>query len=283
LHNRDLDLLKNIQLFFGVGYLKISKRDNCVSYTVGSVSDLVVIINFFNEYPLQSSKKHMFNIFVVIHSLYQSKEHLELTGFLKTVAFINHLNKPINPFTLKTITELGPLPNILLPSKFLYDDKKKSSLAVVSDNPQDAHGFKKFTPNPFWIAGFVTGEGSFTYFTRTRATVDGNTKLDYTLVFEVSQLTQDRYLLQGISDYLNCGSIYSETRGISRIRIATIPLISCNVLPFFFNFPLMGFKHQQFLIWSKAVNVMLKFPTYSLSREASLTSILSELKALTRK
>jgi LAGLIDADG endonuclease len=73
--------------------------------------------------------------------------------------------------------------------------------------------------NPFWISGFVTGEGSFTYFTKTRINSIGETVKDYSLIFEVSQRTQDLHILNLINIYFKIGNVYTDTKGISRYRL----------------------------------------------------------------
>lgn len=55
--------------------------------------------------------------------------------------------------------------------------------------------------NPHWIAGFITDEGSFTYFAKTRQNAKGNTVKDYVLVLEVSQHSKDWFIINSIKDY----------------------------------------------------------------------------------
>jgi len=58
LHNKDLDLLKRIQSFFGVGNIKINSNTGNVYYTVSSVKELMgVIIPFFEKHPLLTQKR----------------------------------------------------------------------------------------------------------------------------------------------------------------------------------------------------------------------------------
>ena len=39
--------------------------------------------------------------------MFCKKEHLSVEGFMKAVSYINSLNKPLEPETLKSITEKG--------------------------------------------------------------------------------------------------------------------------------------------------------------------------------
>ena len=71
----------------------------------------------------------------------------------------------------------------------------------------------------------IEGESSFTLFKRKRTTSSGLIKLDYTFVFEVSQKTEDLYLLEPIKIFFNNkGSLFTErrTHEISRFIISNI-------------------------------------------------------------
>jgi hypothetical protein len=55
LHSKDLDLLSQVQKFFGLG--KITKHGETSSqYTVKSLKDLETIIAHFDNYPLLGQK-----------------------------------------------------------------------------------------------------------------------------------------------------------------------------------------------------------------------------------
>lgn len=72
-----------------------------------SLKDLAVIIKFFQKYSLLTSKRHNFNLFVVLYegsTLILKKEHLTVSGFLKSISIINNLNNPINSDLMDEIT-----------------------------------------------------------------------------------------------------------------------------------------------------------------------------------
>lgn len=61
IHNRDLALLHQIQLFFGVGTISAASKDRSV-YRVLKIKDLTnVIIPHFNKYPLLTKKQADFS------------------------------------------------------------------------------------------------------------------------------------------------------------------------------------------------------------------------------
>lgn len=66
-HGKDMDLLKKIRSFFGVGNNIISKRDGHAIYSVKSAKDIYsFIIPHFTKYPLLTQKQADFVIFKYI-------------------------------------------------------------------------------------------------------------------------------------------------------------------------------------------------------------------------
>lgn len=104
------------------------------------------------------------------------------------------MNKPLSQSLLYKLGQLGPLPNV----------EFETSLNLSVSNMVQLL-------NPFWISGFATGEGSFTYFTKTRVNSAGKTVKDYSLVFEISQRTQDLHILNLIASYFKVGKVYTDT------------------------------------------------------------------------
>lgn len=167
LHVRDLELLNSIKNFFSVGSVSIIGKD--ARFRVRSRSELNVIVAHFNKYPLQTTKALNFLYFCEILSLINKRVHANISGFLRLASLINRLNKPLSQSLLEKLVQLGPLPNV----------EFETSLDLSNIN-------KEQVLDPFWISGFATGEGSFTYFTRTRVNSAGESVKDYSLVFEIS-------------------------------------------------------------------------------------------------
>jgi len=259
LHMRDYPLLQAVQHFFGgIGVLKVSGK--FVYYDINSALDLPILFTHLSLYPLVSSKRYMYFIFSTVHNLYITKQHLTPQGFLLCIAYINLLNKPIKAQVLNAIVGVyGSLPQVSLPPVPL---------------------FIKYTLSPYWILGFVCGEGSFTYFKRTRITAKGVTVFDYTFVFETSQLPLDIGLLIAVLNAIGPGFIYSHVGAVSRIRVVNMDILQHFVLPFFTRYPLPGYKGLQYQTWLKAVEVVIADRKYSKHRENILTPIVSELSAL---
>ena len=63
-HKRNLEILKRIRDYFGVGSIRFSKRDQNYKYEVRSLNDLLKkVIPHFEEFPLRTTKQKDFKLF----------------------------------------------------------------------------------------------------------------------------------------------------------------------------------------------------------------------------
>ncbi|KAF0133701.1 MAG: homing endonuclease/LAGLIDADG family 23S rRNA group I intron [Candidatus Saganbacteria bacterium] len=77
LNKRDLDTIKMLNDFFGIGGIRFSKNDQCYKFEVRSVKELYkFIIPHFDKYPLETSKKKDFEIFKELCFLVYTNQHL---------------------------------------------------------------------------------------------------------------------------------------------------------------------------------------------------------------
>jgi hypothetical protein len=134
LHLKDLSLLKAIQNTLGVG--KINKcGKKAVIYAVDSVKEIPVILNHFDKYPLITHKLSDYLIFKQCFEIIKQGEHLTERGLLEIISLKSSLNLGL-PDYLK-----NAFPNIM-----------------AKDRPEY---FFKGIPDPFWVSGFISGDGSF--------------------------------------------------------------------------------------------------------------------------
>lgn len=258
LHERDLELLNSIKYFFSVGTVsKVGTKG--AQFRIRSRSDLNVVISHFDKYPLQTTKSLNFAYFCEILNLINNKVHTNILGFLKLVSLINKLNKPLSESTLSKLLQLGPIPSVEF---------------EISPSINKTENL-----NPFWISGFATGEGSFTYFTKTRLNSRGKIVKDSSLVFEISQKTLDLRILNLINDYFKIGNVYTDTKGISRYRFR-IQNNNTNILiSHFNNYSLIGYKALQYSTWIKIVNV-LNNQVRTNQRDIEVEKLIKELSNL---
>lgn len=129
LHEKDLDLLKRIPKYFGVGI--ISKQNyNAVDFNVNSIDHLMVIINHFNKYPLLTSKPQDLKLWSLA-KIISNKEHFTEQGLSLIVALKSTLNRGL-PLALQ-----AALPDIV--QEYLDVDN-----SII--RPSNL--------NPYWLGGF---------------------------------------------------------------------------------------------------------------------------------
>jgi len=110
LNDRDIHLLNLLKSFFGVGSLRINKKNGSVIYSVQSVKDLVnVIIPHFDKYLLVTNKKADFLLFKSIIDLICKKEHLTITGLTKIVNIKASMNKGLSSELYKSFPNVIPI------------------------------------------------------------------------------------------------------------------------------------------------------------------------------
>ena len=111
LHKKDIELLKKIQLFFGVGSVS-TVGSKFARYRVRSRLDLKTIVLHFEKYPLQTTKFTNFVSFCKILELMNNKLHTNVEGFLKLLSLINKLNNPLSESLLEKLAYLGEITNV---------------------------------------------------------------------------------------------------------------------------------------------------------------------------
>jgi len=86
---KSLEVLEDIKSFFGCGAIFVNRRydnhkENIYRYCVRSLKDLnEIIIPFFKQHQLKTSKKHDFAIFCEVVEMMIFRHHLTLEGLEK--------------------------------------------------------------------------------------------------------------------------------------------------------------------------------------------------------
>jgi len=199
---------------------------------------------------------HNFIIFVKIYDFIDQKVHLNVKGFLILAGIIHKLNKPLSPIILNRISKLGVLPDIDL------------NLPDLDRNP---------LLDPFWISGFICGEGCFSYGTKTNYTTLNKT---YHILIEVSQHSKDSFILIAIHKHFSVGYILHESRGISKFRVSAKSPIINTIFPHFDKYPLVGYKFLQYSIWKDIVNIKVLNPVRTPERDLILQNLIKKLSDL---
>ena len=104
--------------------------------------------------------------------------------------------------------------------------------------------------NPWWIVGFVDGEGCFSVSTFRNRTC----KSGYQTLFEfvITQGERSKKSLEAIKEYFNCGNIYINRRydnhnyNLLRYCVRRQSDLKEKIVPFFRKYQLNTTKREQF-------------------------------------
>jgi hypothetical protein len=239
LSSKDKLLLEKIKNFFGVGRLLF--QGSSVSYNVRSLEDLQIIIDHFDKFPLISNKYSDYIIFRQVFELMKDGQHLNYDGLKKIVS-------------LKAVSNKGLSDNL----KMLFPEVAPAIRPPVKS--QDI-------PSPYWVAGFVEGEGSFY--------IKISTKNEVSFRFLVTQHIRDIDLLKNLAIYLNCGYAIPRSNSLNHgdYFVTKKEEFIGKILPFFDQFNLQGNKLKDYLDFKLAIE--LKYNSIKLTPEK-----LAEIKKL---
>ena len=177
-----------------------------------------------------TQKQGDFLIFAEIYKLIMQGSHLTPEGLNKIMA-------------LKASLNLGLNENLL--SKF-SDIKSVSRPVIVNSG----------IPSPFWMLGFVTGDGSFNVNIYNPA----NKPPVFYLNFQITQHIRYKLLLDSFIFYFNCGDVKfkdNEKRGVD-FRTRSLKNIVEYIIPFFTKYPLLEEKARQFTLFYEVAQIMIK-------------------------
>ena len=91
-HQRDESILHKIRNFFGCGVVRVNNGDR-MELRIRGLKDLNHIVEFFEEHPLQTTKRTNFDKFATIVRLMNNNEHLTLEGLQSIDVIATSMNK----------------------------------------------------------------------------------------------------------------------------------------------------------------------------------------------
>jgi len=229
LHVKDKAILNKIEAFFGgIGNNKEGK--NKWTFVVSSLKDIQKIVEHFDNYPLITQKYGDYLLFREAVTMIQRKEHLTLEGLEKIIAIKASMNLGLS----KKLQEA--FPNINPQGRLLVHTPK--------------------IPNPFWIAGFTSGEGCFFF----NIGKDSNMKLGYRVRvgFQLTQHIRDRQLLILLETYFGCGKYFlSNDRRHGDYIVSDVSALAEKIIPFFSKYKIIGIKEQDYLGWIEVIKLII--------------------------
>jgi len=109
-------------------------------------------------------------------------------------------------------------------------------------------------PNPFWISGFTSGEGSFQILS-----INSNiARQELFARFSIHLHIRDLEVLQEISNYFKAdfAKKLSLTDKSAQLQISKISVINNIIIPFFKKHPLLGMKRLDFIDFCKVSDIL---------------------------
>nr|WDS46445.1 LAGLIDADG homing endonuclease [Cyathus striatus] len=230
LHSKDTAILHKIKNFFGVGQISLRNNRSAASFYVKNISDLSnSIVPHFREFPLQSQKREDFETWAKIVKLMVNKEHLTESGVVKIMELKSILNRGLTKGT-NEILSVKPL---------------NRAIHLVNSSE-----FK--TIDPYWISGFVDGDGSFSVKIYQR-----KTSYQVELRFRITQHIRDAHLLGVIAESLECGKVYTRANNLAcDLEVFNFQDVFKKIIPFFQKYPLQTVKEKDFKDFSIVAGYM---------------------------
>lgn len=227
LNEKDLELLKLIQTYWGgIGTITRQSRD-CYALTVNSLEQISnKIISHFDQYPLITQKRADYLLFKKIVLKMDRGEHLTSEG-------------------LQAIVNLRASMNLGL--------SEKIQAAFPQTIPvQRGEVIEQSISNYLWLSGFTSGDGCFFVKIGKATTRVG---FQVVLVFELTQHVRDEKLMESFIEYLGCGKL-AKAKDAVRFKVVKFSDIIEKIIPFFLQHKIRGKKSLDFADWCKVAEIM---------------------------
>jgi len=227
LHEKDKALLQQIQSYLGTAGNIHKSGSQLLLFRVQSVKDLAKVIDHFDKYPLITKKLADYKLFRQAFMLILNKEHRTMEGLRKVVSIKATMNRGLSD-VLKTA-----FPKTIPVQRPIVENQK--------------------IPHHQWLAGFTTGEGSFSI----KITNSSSNRLEFQvqLAFTLTQHERDKELMSSLVNYLDCGNVYKNRETVD-FQIKKFNDLTNKFIPFFQNFPIQGVKRLDYLDWCKVAELM---------------------------
>jgi hypothetical protein len=178
-----------------------------------------VIIAHFDKYPPISQKRADFELFKLAVNIILNKEHRTMEGIKKLVSIKASMNRGLTDKLKEAFP--GIIPNVrpLVPNYTI--------------------------PDPYWVAGFMSGEGSV--YVRIKKSLTHKIGYQVELILQMTQHTRDEQLLRSFIDYFGCGR-YRLIKGgeAGDYIVGRLSDLTSKMVPFFASYPILGTKAKDF-------------------------------------
>ena len=231
LHIKDVNILYQIQSFFGVGavYLRVDRKI-CV-YRVSNIKYIKdIIIPHFKKYPLITQKAIDFDLWSKVIQIILNKEHLNKSGFETILTYYASLNIGVSKKVFNYYPNIMPVKR----------GKVKLPLNL----------------NPYWVSGFVSGGGGFSIIVRPSKSYI--LKQQVSCRFHIAQHIRDIELMKLFSNFFNCGTVYVRSNSSQRCDfvVQDIDLLLYKIIPHFDLYPIFNLKFKDYICFKQALDII---------------------------
>jgi hypothetical protein len=145
--------------------------------------------------------------------------------------------------------------------------------------------YMKMKLNPYWITGFIDGEGCFNLDVHVKQDMKWGIQIQPE--FTVVQNELDIEVLYALKDFFNCGSVTVNRKDKNGIRyhyrVKSVRHRTDHILPFFEKYPLHTKKANEFQIFKQiCLHMSQNFHRESLSNFLKLVDLGENLRVRSR-
>lgn len=231
LNSKDINLLLQLQEFFGCGVIINKNTRNESSFRVNSTQNLTnYIIPHFLNYPLLSKKAADFILFSKIIKLINDKIHLTENGLQQIINLKASINLGLSDLLKSNFPKYNPVARPIINSTKILD--------------------------PNWISGFASGDGCFLLSIFKSKKI--KTGYVIQLIFKLTQHKKDKNLLELIAKFLNCGTVYLHSENAFVYTVSNFTDIKKIIIPIFKVHPIQGIKQLDFQDFCKVADLIDK-------------------------
>lgn len=228
LHEKDENILKQIQSFFKVGGVYNRKDRKLSVFRVSNVQFLKdIIIPHFSQYPLLSQKQADFLLWSKVVLMIIDKTHLTTTGFLSILSIYSSINRGVSLKVATRYPNIKPVirPRVSLPAQL----------------------------NPNWVSGFLAGDGGFSINIRPSPTALGK---QVGCRFHIAQHSRDIELMRLFITFFGCGTVYSRQNTATPrcdFVVQDFPSLWDKILPHLDRYPLHNLKQEDYFCFKQCM------------------------------
>ena len=231
LHKRDIPLLESIKNLLGEG--EISKSGaNSMKFYIQSKQNYNVLFKHFDKFGLITQKRADYELFKEVFKLTELKEHLTEDGLQKIIAIKASMNWGLSEELKKAFPNVVPVVRPL-----------------IKNHPRSSG------PDPYWLSGFTSAEGSFMIAIKKSPTHSLGYLVHLELV--ITQHQRDGLLIKSFPYYFQCGRVENlKNKATVNFRVSKFQDNYDKIIPFFKKYPIWGVKALDFADWCKVAEII---------------------------